>query len=199
MGLVAGPIKFIVEFPYKWLPLCCSFLRQLLTRPTSCTSQTEGMIFPETLVPMKWKGDFWNIPRIALGLLKWSSLPRKPLCPLSQERNRRKSRQSESWFFFFFFKDSGQMLILRLTWEINKSTCHSQWAAGSVWPYQAGSLTHLSSSSEDFSPRWLSRFTPHIQRRAWSNQAAPAEGGTELAQPSWGVLMSCRLRGVGSS
>lgn len=53
MGLVAGPIKFIVEFPYKWLPLCCSFLHQLLTRPTSCTSQTEGMIFPEILVPMK--------------------------------------------------------------------------------------------------------------------------------------------------
>lgn len=141
MGLVAGPIKFIVEFPYKWLPLCCSFLRQLLTRPTSCTSQTEGMIFPETLVPMKWKEDFWNIPRIALGLLKWSSLPRKPLCPLSWKRNRRKSRQSELWWVFLFWFGFDFVFVLGLTWEISCSTCHSQWAAGSFWPSQTSSLT----------------------------------------------------------
>lgn len=100
MGLVAGPIKFIVEFPYKRLPLCCSFLHQLLTRPTSCTSQTEGMIFPETLVPMNWKGDSWNIPRIAFGLLKWSYLPRKPVSSLPWKEQKKIKAE---WIEFFSF------------------------------------------------------------------------------------------------
>lgn len=122
MGLVAGPIKFIVEFSYKWLPLCCSFLHQLLTRPTSCTTQAEGMIFPETLVPMKWKMGFGNIPRFALGLLKWTSLLRIFLCPLFQERNKRKSSQSEHWLGFIVcligwlgFLRFGKCWFLRLT------------------------------------------------------------------------------------
>lgn len=50
-----------------------------------------------------------------------------------------------------FFK-TWEMLIFKAHMTNKQTTYHSEWAVVSLWPYQASSLTHV--SSEGFSPGW---------------------------------------------